>query len=416
MLAALRAGLALLLLLAVASGCGGPRRQTATATPTPSAPSQSLAPFVTTESLAVGPLYYDIPVGNSVAWPEEGCLAFETILWSDREPQPLHEAAYLAVVGQLREAGYGAAVLGSDDAATFTLRAAVGSASFGVCFDDQGATSLNGVVRTEWELFSELQQTTVLQRRTVRQVTGVFHGEQALESAIAVGVADGAGELAADAAFQRALLLTPEEAAAAAAPPPELAIPRLPRFNGRFSAVAVKAQAATVLVVSGGHGSGVIISESGLILTNHHVVGDAARVRVELADGRKLVARVLVRDADVDVALLAVEGEGLTALPLSLALPGVGEEVYAIGAPLETAFTGTVTKGIVSAIRAVDTRTVIQADVDVQQGNSGGPLTDAAGNVVALTFLGIQPEATSIGINFFIPIAEALAAVGVTLR
>jgi serine protease Do len=88
----------------------------------------------------------------------------------------------------------------------------------------------------------------------------------------------------------------------------------------------------------------------------------------------------------------------------------VGDEAYASGAPLDAALSGTITKGIVSAIRRDDDGTLwIQADVDVQPGNSGGPLLDGSGNVIGITSFGLQPEGSSIGLNFFLPIEQALA-------
>ena len=86
----------------------------------------------------------------------------------------------------------------------------------------------------------------------------------------------------------------------------------------------------------------------------------------------------------------------------------ISDTVFAIGSPLDEALKSTVTRGVVSAFRHLKHRGMdyIQADVDIQSGNSGGPLVDANGNVVGITVLGIGDR--SIGLNFFIPISEAL--------
>ena len=99
------------------------------------------------------------------------------------------------------------------------------------------------------------------------------------------------------------------------------------------------------------HGSGVLVSQDGLVLTNYHVVGNSERVRVVLDDGTALTGVVERRHKVRDVALVRVEGGHFTALPVRAQPLTVSEEVYAIGAPLQERLRGTVTRGIVSAFR-----------------------------------------------------------------
>ncbi|HZZ36624.1 MAG TPA: trypsin-like peptidase domain-containing protein, partial [Caulobacteraceae bacterium] len=80
----------------------------------------------------------------------------------------------------------------------------------------------------------------------------------------------------------------------------------------------------------------------------------------------------------------------------------------AIGAPTDKAFEGTVTRGIVSAHRTFSGLAFIQSDVAVTHGNSGGPLVDEHGAVIALTDIGWQPDGVPIGINLFTPVGDAL--------
>ena len=123
-------------------------------------------------------------------------------------------------------------------------------------------------------------------------------------------------------------------------------------------------------------GSGVIISASGQIVTNHHVIADADAVRVQLADGREADAKIVGRDPDTDLALLRVELPNLPVMPLgrSDALR-VGDVVLAIGYPV--GLSQTVTQGIVSAtgrgqLGIATFENFIQTDAPINFGNSGG--------------------------------------------
>ena len=192
-----------------------------------------------------------------------------------------------------------------------------------------------------------------------------------------------------------------------------------------FSKTVERGKRAVVTLDKGGHGSGFFITDQGHILTNAHVVGDARRMRVVTSGKKhKLIAEVLRIDKARDVALLRLEEVPETleivTLPLRLDWPKVGEDVYAIGTPRDKRLLhDTLTKGIISAhrrnMKVLGVReNYIQADVEIHGGNSGGPLIDEHGNITGISVLAHTEGASGIGLNYFIPIREALDRIGIT--
>jgi serine protease Do len=161
-----------------------------------------------------------------------------------------------------------------------------------------------------------------------------------------------------------------------------------------------------------GSGSGFVIDREGFILTNYHVVEDADRITVTLADGRALRGTLVGADPAIDVALVRVTGAG----PLQEAPLGdsdelrVGEWVCAIGNPL--GYVHSVTVGVVSFIgrKLFDASLddYIQTDAAINLGNSGGPLINARGQVIGIN-AAISSRANSIG--FAVPINQAVAII-----
>jgi len=153
-------------------------------------------------------------------------------------------------------------------------------------------------------------------------------------------------------------------------------------------------------------GSGFVLNTNGYIVTNNHVVENAADIQVKLGDGRELPAKVVGRDAKTDLALLKVEATGLPVLPLgdSTALQ-VGEPVMAIGNPF--GLEQTVTTGIVSATGRVigsgPYDNFIQTDASINPGNSGGPLINARGEVIGINTAIFSRTGGSVGIGFAVP-------------
>jgi serine protease DegS len=158
-------------------------------------------------------------------------------------------------------------------------------------------------------------------------------------------------------------------------------------------------------------GSGVIVDDSGHILTNNHVIANATTIKVQLADGRSAEARVVGRDPDSDLAVLSIHLAGLPVMTLGRSdRLQVGDEVLAIGNPL--GLNQTVTHGIVSATdrRQLGVATFedfIQTDAAINEGNSGGALINADGELVGINTAVIAKnmDATGVeGIGFAIPV------------
>ena len=156
-------------------------------------------------------------------------------------------------------------------------------------------------------------------------------------------------------------------------------------------------------------GSGFVIEQNGLILTNYHVIQSAERITVKFSDGRNLVAHVLGIDPDTDIALIKVDGANFPLAPLGNSSSlRVGEWVCAIGNPL--GYEHTVTVGVVSYLgrKLFDSSldNYIQTDAAISFGNSGGPLINSNGEVVGIN-AAISQRASNIG--FAVPINEASA-------
>lgn len=161
-------------------------------------------------------------------------------------------------------------------------------------------------------------------------------------------------------------------------------------------------------------GSGVIISEDGYILTNNHVISEGREYYAELANGTVLQAQLISADSFSDLAVLKVEGEVPAVAKLGNSdLLKAGETAIAIGSPLGN-FKNTVTVGVISATgrflessNGYQMENLIQTDTAINQGNSGGPLVNLAGEVIGINVMIVRgssySSATAEGLGFAIP-------------
>src|SRR5438067_6342990 len=163
-------------------------------------------------------------------------------------------------------------------------------------------------------------------------------------------------------------------------------------------------------------GSGFVIDPSGYVVTNNHVVGEAAKVEVTLQDNSKYTARIIGRDPRTDIAVLQIKADK----PLPHVSFGdsnvaqIGDWVIAVGNPFGLG--GSVTTGIISArgrdIHAGQFDDFLQIDAPINRGNSGGPTFNLSGEVIGINTAIYSPNGGSVGIGFAVPsnVAEAVVA------
>ena len=172
---------------------------------------------------------------------------------------------------------------------------------------------------------------------------------------------------------------------------------------------------------SAGFGSGVIVSEDGIVITNDHVITGASQIKVTLAGGRDLDAEIIGTDPVADIAVLRIQGDDLPIAPVGSA-EGlmIGEWAIAIGNPLGNYVADsepTVTAGVISAVdRNIAPSSedegfyfgMIQTDAAINPGNSGGALVNANGEVIGINASIMSRSGGSEGLGFAIPIDRAL--------
>jgi len=159
-------------------------------------------------------------------------------------------------------------------------------------------------------------------------------------------------------------------------------------------------------------GSGVVIDESGLLVTNRHVVDGAVRVRVIFADGRIYPAETVGEDSLTDLAVLSIEADNLVAIELgSTAAMSIGDTAIAVGSPLGLGGGPSVTVGVVSAFnRRVQTDIdselfgMLQTDAPITRGSSGGALVDSQGRLIGITAAIGVSDVGAEGLGFAIPV------------
>jgi S1-C subfamily serine protease len=169
---------------------------------------------------------------------------------------------------------------------------------------------------------------------------------------------------------------------------------------------------SNIMTVPHGTGSGFIWDSGGHVVTNLHVIADAAEATIRLSDGKDYPARLVGISAAHDIAVLAIRIPTNNAAPIPIGTSHdlvVGQKVYAIGNPFGLDWTLTV--GIVSALdrsltgdNGVLNQHLVQTDAAINPGNSGGPLLDSAGRLIGMNTAIYSPSGASAGVGFAVPV------------
>lgn len=264
----------------------------------------------------------------------------------------------------------------------------------------------SGEIEVAWQVYSRRRRAVVFRAAGTGRGRLPEGSDGGVEGIAVDAFADATRNLLADPAFTAFLAAYAAEPVGEEAPIHVAAPP--PLEGSAADHMGAVRRATLTVALRGGHGSAFVIDPAGWALTNAHVVGDANAVTVRTVTGHELAGEVVRVDPERDVALVKVERAGLTAVPLRATEPEVGEEVYAVGSPLSESLQTSVTRGVVSGYREERGQRYIQSDVSIQPGNSGGPLVDASGNVVGISVMGLFQGGVPVGLNFFIPIRDAL--------
>jgi S1-C subfamily serine protease len=276
-------------------------------------------------------------------------------------------------------------------------------------------------VEVEWELYSKRTRDVVL-RMTTRGSSSSGGRAESFQDIFSRAFDAAARNLLAQEKLYQLVSLERELPSIAMSPakPAEIrvqyrTVADVAKRNMEREKVIGTMRSSVVTIFSGsGHGSGFLISADGYVLTNEHVVGEAAFVNVKFVTGKEVAGQVIKVNKVRDVALVKLEADNYPSLVLGdTSVINIGDEVFSIGTPLSADLSQTVTRGIVSSIRIKDDIKYVQSDVNIHPGNSGGPLVSLNNGVVGICVSGITFGPYTLGLNYFIPIEEAVKALGI---
>lgn len=380
----------------------------------------ALAPTEESRPVAFRGLAFHLPRGSSFGTISAGlfCLPYQELTARGRQAVPIErfEDVFRA---ELSDANYRVVGDPSDlfgsvgtEQAEYLIAGAITEMELNICHPNVRYATTRGsgaaYMSIEWQVFDAYRREVVLKVQT----SG--HGEATDIERVSDFVTDEAFAMAtrnllADERFST-LLSDGAVAHPAAAPPDVEATLRYERNPGLGEGYL--ASNTAVVRTGSGHGSGFLL-DSALLVTSQHVVGSAERVQVRFVDGYETEGEVAYADPVRDLALIRLTRPGATGLSLATTLPGSGAEVFSYGAPLDESLAGTLRRGVVSGLREHRGQSFLQADAPIDPGNSGGPLFDRRGNVVGVATWLIVTESGPQGINYFVPITDVTALVGV---
>jgi hypothetical protein len=360
-------------------------------------------------------------VSTSVRGESENSPADRLMTWSSGRVQEKPAPFKKVFDEELQKAGFAddapdSVFADSDSSADLKVGVQISDIQGRFCVDCPTLFNRHGVPGTvmmtaNWEIYSTLERKVIAKVTTSGGADYNSHLGIDFLPAVYEGFRENVRQLLANGDFRK-LVMTPAEPASAAIAP-SLAPIVLQAGKGHLS-TATASNAVAIVFAADGSGSGFLVSSDGYLITNHHVVGGSKYVKLKWADGSESLGEVVRSDSRRDVALVKADAHGRAPLDLRLGSVDQGEAVFAIGSPLGEAQQNTMTKGIVSATRMREGLPYIQSDVAVTHGNSGGPLLDEKGRVIGITVSGLAPNGSPIGLNFFIPIDDALLALALT--
>jgi hypothetical protein len=183
---------------------------------------------------------------------------------------------------------------------------------------------------------------------------------------------------------------------------PEVRLEKRESFSDLVE-LAMNASVTVLIDQDQSHGSGVVVSSNGYIVSNHHVTDGAKIIDVQFSNGMTLPADLITSSKDHDLSLIKVRASGLTALPIIKNPDNAreGDEVFVIGAPGDIELSQSVSKGIISAKRNIDGVKVFQTDTKISPGNSGSPLINNEGEIIGIINMKMIGEGVE-GLSFAI--------------
>ncbi len=393
-----------------------------------------------------------LPVGANVGFEKEGkyCswprypvsrTALKDIIDKDFIKQTFHDALEgqgYDVTGRL-DLAYD--LEDEQDRAEYSVTAKVRTIDLETCDKPKNVTLLffaerPGIVgevymQVEWTVYDALHRRVAYKTTTEGYTKRKEPNAEGLTLMFTDAFAMAAHNLGADSAFENLLIrgIAPAKQDAPAKPerprrfdPNEkITLPPHPLSRTALTKSVEQSRSAALTVQKFGHASGVFLTPQGHILTTASAVGDGLRTRIITDDGTALTAEILRRDKIRNVALLKLEelpdNLKITTLPLRPEPPAVGEHIYMFGTPGSISKTkNSLTSGMVSALRENIRHNgvrqdFIQADITTGKGSEGGALLDENGNIIGLADGGQDTG----GLHYFIPMAQALAALDIAL-
>ena len=359
--------------------------------------------------------------GNNVTIGREfsgdNCAQSTEILWNDGILDLKGKIASRAVAERFRNFGY-RFVDNGDGSSDLLLDAELLAIKFDVCSSIHSGnlfgTGSRGYVKIRWSLRRDPGADPIYHGVSAGSFDAWYAGG-GVKDTMLKAIAAAADNLIGDRAFIDAL----NDAARADLPLASANVAVKVAYGNGAGSFHARSQnllrSAITVKTSRGHGSGVLIDTTGYALTNAHVVGMDAEVKVMLDDDF-VAARVVRSDRKTDVALLQFEPHGHPAASIASREPQAGDPLYVIGTPLSLKLSHTVTQGVLSAVREAGGARLYQTDAAVNPGNSGGPVFDASGDLVALSVSGLfNSDGASMNVNYLIPIGRALTSMGIGL-